>query len=102
MTSFVLQLSVGMGSKRSGFLIATSAAMIAASARARSSSVITFSMPVAPWVSILASQPAASIALVRDSAAMNVCAMPIMHAVTPTMYFFSAIYPPLDLLRSLP
>ncbi len=44
--------------------------MMAASARARSSSVMAFSDPSAPWVSTLASQPAASMARLRASAAM--------------------------------
>ena len=63
--------------------------MITALASLISLSVITFSVPADPCVSIFISYPISSAANSRASAAMYVCAIPVGHDVIATIFILS-------------
>ena len=78
-------VTVGLPAKRSRLRTSTSAARTTTSAEEICSSVSGFA-PAAPWVSTAMLCPASLAASSRDSAAMYVCAMPVGHDVTATIF----------------
>ena len=75
--------------------ISRSTASIIASASSISFCVKTFSAPDVPWVSTFTSYPNSFPVTSKFSAAINVCAIPVGHAVTATIFlaiFLSSFY----------